>query len=444
MKSRILRTTFLGLLGLVASSCTEQSSPDTDPKSAQEISPASVSKDAQEAQSVAILFVGHGEPATYDEGTKVERYWDNTLLGPSGVVLGVPAEEQATIWAAAYEEIATAVAYESGDLNGNGVLHEVKVAPEGDVPSVFVWPAFKDMVRAEYSTLGDSPHNGIWINHVANTPVDVSGAKIDSFLAFMDAKPFVVDKIHEITQTARYKSLVVVPLLLSQSTHTQEIRELVAEGMAKAGRDLEIAWAQPFFDEPYVRALHASAVADHAKYLRTHVPAEVQDSEIGVVLGAHGDPYKPPYADFGWKTGDIYSNLLLTEDDFAAAVAAELPWTTVLGVNEFRPPTVEAAISQLASQGKRHILVVPTVFPTACAHTMFDIANKSMGRPVPVKETVASRALDSGTTVWYTPLGYGDTESGAAKVRAGMRVQAKVALTELFEKHRFETPAIAP
>ncbi len=100
----------------------------------------------QDVESVAILFVGHGEPATYQEGIQRGEFSDGTRLGPSGNSLGVPPAEQSTIWAAGYEEIATAMTYQFGDSNQNGVLHEVAIHPQGDVPGFFTWDAFKTRI----------------------------------------------------------------------------------------------------------------------------------------------------------------------------------------------------------------------------------------------------------------------------------------------------------
>ena len=70
-------------------------------------------------------------------------------------------------------------------------------------------------------------------------------------LGFLDARPFLQEKVYELMQNQRYDKLVVVPLLLAESTHTQEIEEIVLEWVAKSGREIEIAWGgQPYFATP--------------------------------------------------------------------------------------------------------------------------------------------------------------------------------------------------
>ena len=47
-----------------------------------------------------------------------------------------------------------------GDLNGNGILHEVAIFPAGDVPPFFTWPEFHGSVYQHYEANGNyRPHN---------------------------------------------------------------------------------------------------------------------------------------------------------------------------------------------------------------------------------------------------------------------------------------------
>jgi hypothetical protein len=304
-------------------------------------------------KSVAILFVGHGEPKHFQDGTKTIKHWDGTDFGPYGVALGVPPEEQSTIWAAAYAETAEAIAYQTGDLNQNGISHEVLLFPDGDIPPNFTYQAFKDKAEAEYEAVGGtSPHNDSLNGHAKKVQVGIPGYDFDTYLAFLDAEPIIPNALHQIAQTRRYQKLVVVPFLMAESTHTQEVVNLVQEWAARllrpgsTERPMEIVFAQPFYNQPYARSLLASAVADLAQFLYTHIPAGVPDEKIGVVLGGHGDPFSPPYPEFGWQPGEIYSNLYLHEKGFASEVARLLPWDTKLANMSFREPTTETALVQ--------------------------------------------------------------------------------------------------
>ena len=94
-------------------------------------------------EKVGVLFVGHGEPPSYADGDVAITFADGGALGPFAASLGVPIAAQSTEWAAAYDEIATAMTYIFGDLNGNEVLHEMTISPAGDVPPFFTWEAFR-------------------------------------------------------------------------------------------------------------------------------------------------------------------------------------------------------------------------------------------------------------------------------------------------------------
>ena len=101
-------------------------------------------------ERIAVLYVGHGEPAVFENGDIPISFPDGSEFGPHGADIGVPVEFQHTEWAAAYEEIATAMTYILVDVNGNGIKHEMAIAPVGDVPPFFTWPAFYADIQQRY------------------------------------------------------------------------------------------------------------------------------------------------------------------------------------------------------------------------------------------------------------------------------------------------------
>ena len=128
---------------------------------------------------MALVYVGHGEPAAVEDGDIPITFPDGSPFGPHAVELGVPPANQYTEWAAAYEEIATALAYIFGDLNGNGIDHEVALVPTGDVPGFFNWPAFHASLYEHYALCNHySPHNDLLGGHVESLRVRVRGAQL--------------------------------------------------------------------------------------------------------------------------------------------------------------------------------------------------------------------------------------------------------------------------
>jgi protoheme ferro-lyase len=391
-----------------------------------------------DVERVALLFVGHGEPAVFEDGDVPITLADGTPFGPHAVSLGVPEEFQYTEWAAAYEEIATAMTYIFEDLNGNGILHEVKISPAGDVPPFFTWDAFHASVHGHYQAFNNySPHNDILREHLDNIEVKVEGVEVDIYLAFLDAVPRISDVVWEITNTDQYTELVVVPMLLASSTHTQEVESLVCEA-AHMTSDMDVLVTEPFFEIPFMRRRIKKAVVAMAEYVRETIPANVSDSDIGVVLASHGTPYVPPFAEFGWQKGDIFSNLILTEDIFHDEIAQELPWRTRTGRMNYSSPSLEEAVAAFEAEGISHVIVVPSAFPTAAMHTMWDVADAVVGRAVLPSEGVVVHTSDSGMQVHYSAQGYADIEPGCSEFRHGLSFIGKIAVLEAIEEEDYE------
>ena len=139
----------------------------------------------------------------------------------------------------------------------------------------------------------------------------------------------------------------------------------------------------------------------------------------GSSLGPSGATFVLPYPEFGYKKGDIHSDLTVTEDAFAKELMEQIPFETRFGVNEFRRPSMTTAIDALKAVGKRQILVVPMVFPTACYHSMWDMAHKALGRFLPAASPLGVRRDADGSAVWYSSAGYADSGEGADLFRQG-------------------------
>ena len=161
----------------------------------------------KEVERIAVLYVGHGEPSLFEDGDKPISFPDGSEFGPHGASLGVPVEFQHTEWAAAYEEIATAMTYILVDVNGNGIKHEMAISPAGDVPPFFTWQAFHADIQQRYQAFENySPHNDAIHKHVDSLDLKVDGVEIDTYLAYLDAVPRIPDTIWELTQAGQYSA----------------------------------------------------------------------------------------------------------------------------------------------------------------------------------------------------------------------------------------------
>lgn len=259
---------------------------------------------------------------------------------------------------------------------------------------------------------------------VADIDIQVDGADIDTFLAFLDAVPRIPDVIWEITQTNQYDKLVVVPMLLANSTHTEEVESLVHETAHMLG-GMDVLVCEPFFEIPYMQKRLKNAVVAMANHVRQTIPADVADEDIGVVLASHGTPYVPPLPEFGWQEGDIFSYLILTEDLFHHEIKQDLPWAVRTGRMNYSSPTIAEALEALEQGGISHVMVIPSAFPTAALHTMWDVANASVEKAVLPQEDVVTHTWSSGITVYYSAQGFADIEPGRSEFLAGLGFVAK-------------------
>ncbi|MDH3574475.1 MAG: ferrochelatase [Desulfobacteraceae bacterium] len=386
-------------------------------------------------ENVAVLFVGHGEPTFFEDGDQNITMADGSSFGPFGTSLSVPVESQSTEWAAAYEEIATAMTYIFKDLNGNGIPHEIAISPTGDVPPFFTWEAFHASTSEHYNAFNNySPHNDTLKDLVEDLDINVEGAEIETYLAFLDAVPRIPNVIWEIAGTNKYKKLVVVPMLLSSSTHTQEVQALIQETVHENSDIDVLVVTEPFFDIPFMRNRLKDAIIEMAWQVRQDIPADVDDEDIAVVLASHGTPYNPPFPEFGWQEGEIFSNLILTEDLFHEEIAAELPWKTLTGRMNYADPPIEASIAELNALGYSHVMVIPSAFPTAAMHTMWDVAFAALGQAALPEDGVMVHTWTSGMNVYYSAQGFADMEPGRSEFRAGLSFIVRMGVMEALEE----------
>ena len=403
------------LLAVSLNACSSSSDPDPN----------------QDVERIAVLYVAHGEPAVFENGDIPISFPDGDEFGPHGADIGVPVEYQHTEWAAAYEEIATAMTYIFGDINGNSIEHEMAISPAGDVPPFFTWQAFHADIQQRYQAFENySPHNDTMLEHIESLDLQVDGVEIDTYIAYLDAVPRIPDTIWELTQAAEYTKLVVVPMLLASSTHTQEIEDQIHE-TASLLAEMEVVVTEPFYEVPYMRDRFRDGVLAMAQFLYGSIPEATPDEEVGVLLTSHGSPYVPPHSEFGWEDGEIFSNLIPTEDAFHEELASQLRWQTRTGRMNYSSPTITESLAAMEAAGIRHLLVTPTAFPTAAMHTQWDVANSTVGRAALPEEGVIVHTRESGMRVYYTAQGFADLDVGREHFRDGLRFLGQVGTMEV-------------
>ena len=94
-------------------------------------------------------------------------------------------------------------------------------------------------------------------------------------------------------------------------------------------------------------------------------------------------------------------------------------------------PSIEDSLGEFEAAGKTHVIVVPSAFPTAAIHTMWDVAQAAMGRAVQPAEGVVVHTQSS---------------VGAGSPRAIVRTTSFVAvsITVIESSSRLATYSAAP
>ena len=160
--------------------------------------------------------------------------------------------------------------------------------------------------------------------------------------------------VYEISQQD-YDELVVIPMLVSKSTHTDEITDQIEE-FVHLIEGVEVTIWNRFLKCPYMRDSLGDAVVSWLTSNREQLPGEVQDHNIGMLLASHGTPYVPPFPEFGWKEGDIYSELIPTEDAFHEDVGRKLPWAAKTGRMKYSSPHHRGCIELILKRRASHML----------------------------------------------------------------------------------------
>ena len=97
----------------------------------------------------------------------------------------------------------------------------------------------------------------------------------------------------------------------------------------------------------------------------------------------------------------------------------------------YAEPSIAESLAEFEADGIKHVLVVPSAFPTAAMHTMWDVAEPTIGRAVTPDEGVVLHTRESGMTVYYSAEGYADLEPGRQEFRAGLEYLAASGVREL-------------
>lgn len=249
-----------------------------------------------------------------------------------------------------------------------------------------VRPLFFNAVRTEYALAGGSAHNKLhatFIDDLARSMPEESAAGTRFYLAFLDSNPRPDEMtIRAINDGA--SRIVILPVFVTESTHTEAGREMVA-GVGPEQYGVTTCYTGALWDsEPLQESFvqRANELLDGTDKAR-----------VGILLVGHGQPTQ-------WE--EIYPAQNAQESQYREAIRDRLvadgfPAENVaLGWMEFQQPSITSAVRALADVGVERILVLAVSLSADSIHSDVDVPH-----------AVAEAGLPAGITVEFVGQ-YGD------------------------------------
>ena len=231
-------------------------------------------------------------------------------------------------------------------------------------------------LRREYLENGGSAHNKvhqIMLNEVTKSLPSAKAVGMRFYLSFLDNPPRPDEMAIQAINDGASK-LVVLPIFLTQSSHTQAGEEMIqALQLEKLG--VQVCYAAPLWDTPPLRQMFVARAAQNLE--------GVDKSKVGVLLVGHGQPED-------WDR--IYPTQTEQENAFRSAVRELLiqdgykPENIVLAWMEFKQPAIPVGVRNLLKNGVERILVFSASISADSIHS--DIQVPEAVHQVPIPENV--------------------------------------------------------
>ena len=283
----------------------------------------------KDTEKVGVLLVQHGEPETYN-------YWQ---------------------WVQEFK-------------NMFGEFKNTKVP----VPPKFMWPFLAWTMKSHYKGAGGR-----------STHVEVSRKQLELLrkelpeyeihMGFMEMiEPTIAATAHEMIKKG-FAKIIAVPVMLTDSSHTEEIKEILEEVEHEA-KGVEILLTRPQF---YKADSLAPMCAQLIKKKAGNTPLD----RIGVLLASHGEP------DEWVRLKLINTRCNEQETAFRGMIRKKLielgfkAENITNAFNEFVEPKIIPAVEKVAQNQVDKIITLPAFGQTEGLHHIYDIPTKVKKAKIP-------------------------------------------------------------
>jgi len=250
-----------------------------------------------------------------------------------------------------------------------GELKDTQVA----VPPKILWPLLAWSIKSHYKAVGGkSPHEAVSKKQLALVRKEIPECEI--YLCYLEmVQPCIAASIHQMIKDG-IKKIIAIPVLLTESSHTEEIKEIIEE-VKEEHKGIEILLTHPLFYK-------ASSLATMCAQLILNRAQDTPLHRVGVLLASHGEP------DEWVKLKLINTRCNEQETTFRNIIRKEL---ITLGFkdenitdayNEFVTPKITPAVEKIAGSVDK-IVVIPTFGAAEGLHHIYDIPTKARKAKVP-------------------------------------------------------------
>jgi protoheme ferro-lyase len=225
-------------------------------------------------------------------------------------------------------------------------------------------PFFLMNLRNYYLVSGGSPHNKIHEIMIRSLEGYFLQKNVDKemrfYLSFLDNNPrpdeMVIRAINE-----GATNIILVPVFLTESSHTQAGREMV-EALGLDSYNISLYHSQPLWDEEPLQQMY---VARADKLIR-----DFDKKKVGILLVGHGQPED-------WDK--LYPTQTEQEQSFREKVRDRFievgytPENVSLAWMEFKQPTVVEKAIEMSQNGIEILLVIPAAISADSIHNDIQI-----------------------------------------------------------------------